>query len=127
MIKILFLLKIGYFNNMVDKFLHKIDLDALQKEVGMTIDEIGALIEMKNPKGIYNWAKGQDNHGTRPSYNALIRLLLAGATTMTLFGVDSPVSQIKPQSPPSDFLANQDFQEGVKMIVEETLKSKGYG
>jgi len=111
---------------MVDKFLHKIDLDALQKEVGMTIDEIGALIEMKNPKGIYNWAKGQDNHGTRPSYNALIRLLLAGATTMTLFGVDSPVSQIKPQSPPSDFLANQDFQEGVKMIVEETLKSKGY-
>jgi len=70
---------------MVDKFLHKIDLDALQKEVGMTIDEIGALIEMKNPKGIYNWAKGQDNHGTRPSYNALIRLLLAGATTMPGF------------------------------------------
>ena len=44
------MLKIGYFNNMVDKFLHKIDLDALQKEVGKTIDEIGALIEMKNPK-----------------------------------------------------------------------------
>ena len=118
--------KIGYFNNMVDKFLHKIDLDALQKEVGKTIDEIGALIEMKNPKGIYNWAKGQDNHGTRPSYNALIRLLLAGATTKTLFGVDSPVNKINPQGPPPEFVNSPEFQEGVKMVVEETLKAKGY-
>lgn len=50
---------------MVDKFLHKIDLDALQKEVGKTIDEIGALIEMKNPKGFTTGQKvriitGQD-------------------------------------------------------------------
>ena len=112
---------------MVDKFLHKIDLGALQKEVGKTIDEIGALIEMKNPKGIYNWAKGQDNHGTRPSYNALIRLLLAGATTKTLFGVDSPVNKINPQGPPSDFVSDPKFHEGVKMVVEETLKEKGYG
>ena len=111
---------------MVDKFLHKIDLDALQKEVGKTIDEIGALIEMKNPKGIYNWAKVQDNHGTRPSYNALIRLLLAGATTKTLFGVDSPVNKINPQGPSPEFANDPQFQEGVKLLVEETLKAKGY-
>lgn len=123
--------KIGYFNNMVDKFLHKIDLDALQKEVGKTIDEIGALIEMKNPKGIYNWAKGQDNHGTRPSYNALIRLLLAGATTKTLFGVDSPVNKINPQGPPPEELERKpidfddpEFQALVKESIVD-LKRRG--
>ena len=59
-------MKNGYFTNMVDKFLHKIDLDALQKEVGKTIDEIGALIEMKR------WAKLQTE---LPSYPYLINVL----------------------------------------------------
>lgn len=75
---------------------------------------------------VYKWAWTKESNGTRPSYNAVVKMLLAGATTMTLFGVDSPVNKINPQSPPPDFVNDPKFQEGVKLLVEETLKAKGY-
>lgn len=68
--------------------MHKINLDDLKKETGLSIEGIGELAQMKNPKGVYNWSKDQSNHGTRPSYNAIVRLLGKGATPKTLFGVD---------------------------------------
>lgn len=70
------------------EFLHKINLDALQKEVNKSIYDIGILAELKNPKGVYKWAKGSEENGTRPSYNTLVRLLQNGASVETLFGVD---------------------------------------
>lgn len=69
--------------------MHKINLNDLQKEVGIESAEgIGIFLQMKNPKGVYNWAKDKCTYGTRPSYNDIIRLLQKGATTKTLFGVD---------------------------------------
>ena len=68
-------------------FLHKINLDSLQKELHKSVYDIGVLVNLKNPNGVYKWAKGQDENGTRPSYNALIRLLQHGATVETLFGI----------------------------------------
>lgn len=126
MIKFLSLLKIGYFYNMVDNFLHKIDLETLKKETGLTVDEIGALIEMKNPKGVYNWSKDQNNHGTRPSYNAIVKLLQAGATTETLFGVDYAATH-QPASvlPPEFVKANPEVIEGIREQLMEDLMKKG--
>lgn len=123
MIKNLSLLKIGYFYNMVDNFLHKIDLDALKKETGLTVDEIGALVEMKNPKGVYNWSKDQAIHGTRPSYNAIVKLLKAGATTETLFGVDYAATH-QPASvlPPEFVKVNPEFVEGREQLMENFMK-----
>lgn len=123
-------MKIGYFYNMVDNFLHKIDLDALKKETGLTVDEIGALVEMKNPKGVYNWSKDQAIHGTRPSYNAIVKLLQAGASTETLFGVSSKPQQPAAGQPSPEFLnAHPELMEGVQeqlmADIMASLKEKG--
>ena len=125
MIKFLSLLKIGYFYNMVDNFLHKIDLETLKKETGLTVDEIGALIEMKNPKGVYNWSKDQNNHGTRPSFNAIIKLLQAGASTETLFGVSSKPQQPASVLPPEFVKANPEVIEGFREQLMEDFMKKG--
>lgn len=77
-----------YFYLVKEDFLHKIDLEALKKEVNMNVDEIGALANLKNSNGVYKWAKSSENDGTRPSYNTIIRLIEKGATQKTLFGVD---------------------------------------
>ena len=74
---------------MSEDFLHKIDLKVLQKETEIdSAEDIGRFLQMKNPKGVYNWAKNKSVHGTRPSFNDVIRLLKKGATVETLFGVD---------------------------------------
>lgn len=68
--------------------MHCINLENLKKEVSLDLDGIAKIVSMKNPKGLYKWSKYQFDSGTRPSYNALIKLLKAGATVETLFGVD---------------------------------------
>ena len=78
-------------------FLSKVDLEGLKRELGMSaVEEIGAFVNLANPKGAYNWAKDQDDHGTRPSYNAVVRMLQRGASTKTLFGVEQhPIGGVK--------------------------------
>ena len=95
---------------MKEDFLHQIDLDALKKEVGMNVDEIGALAKLKNSNGVYKWAKTSDNDGTRPSFNAIVRLLRAGATTKTLFGVDYAATH-QPAPEPAENREPIDYQD----------------
>lgn len=71
-----------------EELLHNIDLEALEKETNLSLDEIAALSRIKDPKNLGKWSQGKPN-GSRPNYNAIVRLLRAGATTKTLFGVDS--------------------------------------
>jgi hypothetical protein len=79
-------------------FLAKVNLEMLKKELGFsTVEEIGTFVNLANPKNAYNWAKEKDDHGTRPSWNAIVRMLRRGATTKTLFGVDSPEVSSEPQ------------------------------
>lgn len=68
-------------------FDHDIDLDRLREETGLSVEQIAALVGLKNPKAVYPWARPADAGGTRPSYNALARLISAGASVSTLFGV----------------------------------------
>ena len=110
---------------MAKDFLHNIDLNELQKEVGIdSVEGIGTFLEMKNPKGPYNWAKDGATYGTRPSYNDIIRLLRRGATTETLFGVSCEPKQSAPAGPSPEFLkAHPELLEGMReQLVEDLMK-----
>ena len=76
-----------------EELLHNIDLEALEKETNLSLDEIAALSRIKDPKNLGKWSQGKPN-GSRPNYNAIVRLLRAGATTKTLFGVDAATNPI---------------------------------
>lgn len=104
---------------MDNDFLHKIDLETLKKEVGLSIEEIGNLAQLKNPKGVYNWSKDKANNGTRPPYNAVIRLLQKGATVETLFGVE-----YRGRSVPAEVAGNPEFLAGVEHALSD-MKARG--
>ena len=121
---------ISIFGIVDDDFLQKVNLDALQKETGLDIEGIGTFVQMKNPRGVYKWAKNKnDESGTRPSYNAIVRLLQKGATTKTLFGVDTAAThQPAPEpvlaAPSPEFLkAHPELLEGMReQLVEDLMK-----
>ena len=114
--------------------MHKINLNILQKEVGIESAEgIGNFLEMKNPKGVYNWSKDKSTYGSRPSYNDIIRLLQKGATVETLFGVEYAKMHPAPSVVPPDVACNSEFQKGLQKAIEAkvneavaaALKAKG--
>ncbi len=130
---------IVYFCFVDETFLHTIDLKTLSKELEMSTESIGRFLQMKNPKGVYNWSKDKSAYGTRPSYNDIIRLLQKGATVETLFGVDYK-GPVKPpvlggQIPPE--LANnpevaagqqqalKDIEAKIEARITAKLKAKG--
>lgn len=120
---------------MSEDFLHKIDLKVLQKETEIdSAEDIGRFLQMKNPKGVYNWAKDKNVHGTRPSFNDVIRLLKKGATTKTLFGVEyegEPALQLPPEiaNDPEHAAGMEwglkDIEAKIEARVLEKLKEKG--
>lgn len=109
------------FGFVEDDFLHKIDLKALQKELGMSAEGIGRFLQMKNPKGVYNWSK-EKSPGTRPSYNAIVRLLQKGATVETLFGVDYAATH--QPAVPSEIARDSEFQEGLQAAMDAKIEAK---
>lgn len=101
-----------------EELLHNIDLEALEKETNLSLDEIAALSRIKDPKNLGKWSQGKPN-GSRPNYNAIVRLLRAGATTKTLFGVDAATHQPDPEpvsaAPSPEFLkAHPELLEGMR-------------
>lgn len=115
----------AYFYSVDNDFLHKINLELLKKETGLSIEGIGELSQMKNPKGVYNWSKDKANNGTRPSYNAIVRLLENGATVETLFGVDYVRKKPVEPSPPPHVLNDPEFKESLEDLMVDILKKKG--
>ena len=91
-----------------EELLHNIDLEALEKETNLSLDEIAALSRIKDPKNLGKWSQGKPN-GSRPNYNAIVRLLRAGATTRTLFGVDAAAHQPAPE--PAENREPIDYQD----------------
>lgn len=71
---------------MADEFLHDIDINVLKTELNMDVAEIAKLAGISE-NGIYKWSWTKEKQGTRPSFNAVIKLLEKGASTETLFGV----------------------------------------
>ena len=88
-----------YFQDMDNDFLHKIDLKALSAETGLSLEEIAKIAGINDPKNLSKWKQGKPD-GSRPKYNAIVRLLKNGATTKTLFGVDCNNGGPKPPDTP---------------------------
>lgn len=91
-----------------ESFLHEINVDAVLKETGMDLDELCKLINVDS-QSIGRWNKPKSKAGNRPKYNAIVRLLRAGATTKTLFGVDAATHQPAPE--PAENREPIDYQD----------------
>ena len=114
------------FTNMDEsenKFLHKINLETLKKETGKTIEEIAKLVGI-GPKVVYKW-QYMHKDGSRPDFNAVVKLLQAGASTETLFGVSSKPQQSASVLPPEFVKVNPEFVEGFREQLMEDLMKKG--
>lgn len=109
--------------------MHDIDVNSLKNELKMDVSDIAKLAEISE-NGVYKWSWDKSKNGTRPSYNAIVRLLRAGATTKTLFGVDAATHQPTPEpvsaAPSPEFLkAHPELLEGVREQLVEDLMKKG--
>lgn len=67
--------------------MHKIDVNALRTELNKDVADIAKLADITE-NGVFKWSWEKSKNGTRTSYNAIIKLLRAGASVETLFGVD---------------------------------------
>lgn len=115
-----------YFYVVDEEFLHNIDIEKLKKEVGLDIDGIGSLASLRNPKGVYKWAKSKENDGTRPQFNAIVKLLEKGATVETLFGVDYKHRVFDdPEFNKGLDLANKPMTKDDVLSLLKELKKKG--
>lgn len=119
-----------------NKYLQKVNLEALQKETGLTLAEIAELANI-GPKVVYKW-RYLHKDGSRPDYNTIVRLLLKGATVETLFGVEYKPNAVQNSSvtPPAELANDPDFQKGLQQSIDAkvsaavkaeiaALKSKG--
>ena len=106
-----------YFYNM-DK---KIDLISFLGRIKMTQAELARRLET-TPGNVSRWAKREGV----PSYELCAKLLLLGMTVKELFGIDYVECVNNSSNVPPEILKSMEFQEGVKLLVEETLKNKGY-
>ena len=92
-----------------ENFLHEINVDAVLKETGMNLDELCKLINVDS-QSVGRWNKPKAKAGNRPKYNAIVRLLRAGATTKTLFGVDCAATH-QPAPEPAENREPIDYQD----------------
>lgn len=107
-----------------NKFLHNIDLKSLSKETGLSYKEIAELAKI-GPKVVYKWHYSH-NDSSRPDYNALVRLLQHGATVETLFGVDYKGKSKNFSNVPKEFFYDPEFQEGLRLVIKDVVKSEEY-
>lgn len=103
--------KLSYFCGMENDYLQKINLDLLQRDMGMSLEQIAELVDI-NPKAIYKWAYSKNNGGARPTYNAITLLKERGASDKALFGLE-----IIKSTEPDD----KEFSERVKDVLRSML------
>lgn len=99
-----------------EEYLHNIDINSLKAEMKMDLPEIAKLAGITE-NGVYKWAWPKSRQGVRPSFNAIARMLQRGATTKTLFGVETPVAPSEPQKIvlTEDLIAEMMLQAGTML------------
>lgn len=97
----------------VEDYLHNINVDQVLRETGLDMDGLCKLVGI-DYQTVNRWKFGKDRNGNRPKFNAIVRLLRSGATTKTLFGVETPVAPSEPQRivVTEDLLADMMLQAG---------------
>lgn len=108
--------------------MHKISIEKLSKDTGLSVEEIAKLAGIAEARNLGKWAQEKPN-GSRPNYNAIVRLLQKGATVETLFGVDyaathQPAPEPVSAAPSPEFLkAHPELLEGMReQLVEDLMK-----
>lgn len=110
---------------MDNEFLHRINIEALKKELNLDVPSIAKLAGISE-NGVYKWAWPKESNGARPSFNAIIKLLNAGASVETLFGVNYKTQLPEASIVPSqNFLNNPSVKEGMENAFEAFLVKKG--
>lgn len=105
----------------VKDFLHKIDVNALRTELNKDVADIAKLADITE-NGVFKWSWEKSKNGTRPSYNAIIKLLRAGASVETLFGVDyNRMKKNSAKHEPYDY-DSPEFKSAVAKALEELKK-----
>jgi hypothetical protein len=116
----------GYVNETENKYLQKVNLEALQKETGLDMKGLADLAEIGH-KVVYKWAYLHKD-SSRPDYNAIVRLLQKGATVETLFGVDyAAIHNLVPANQPavpSEIARDSEFQEGLQAAMDAKIEAK---
>lgn len=111
---------------MDNEFLHKINLEALKKETNLTPDEIASLSGITDSKNLGKWSQDKAKGGSRPNYNAIVRLIGKGATTKTLFGIEQIQSRSVREIPPylDKILKNPEFIAGLEAAYNAEVMKK---
>ena len=120
-----------------EEFLHIIDVDKILCETGLDLDGLCKLVKLDS-QTINRWGCKKSKNGNRPKYNAAVRLLRAGATVETLFGVEYKPNAVQNSSvtPPAELANDPAFQKGLQQSIDAkvsaavkaeiaALKSKG--
>ena len=107
----------------VKDFLHKIDVNALRTELNKDVADIAKLADITE-NGVFKWSWEKSKNGTRPSYNAIIKLLRAGASVETLFGVDYNSVKKNPARHELNY-DSPEFKRGVARAIDD-LKKMGF-
>lgn len=106
---------------MADEFLHSIDVNALKSELG--VDSAGlANLAGISENGIYKWSWPKDKQGTRPTYNAVIKMLQKGASLETLFGVKS--KDVKPPAASDNVITSAELARFFAEVADSLSNKK---
>ena len=100
---------------------YKMDIFSFLRRKKMKQADLARSLETV-PGNVARWVKGEGV----PSYELCAKLLSLGMTVKELFGIDYTEGDDYTPSVPPEFLESPEFQEGVKLAVEEVLKTKGY-
>lgn len=111
-----------------EEFLHIIDVNKVLCETGLDMDGLCKLVKLDS-QTVNRWGCKKSKSGNRPKYNAAVRLLRAGATVETLYGVDykrpsppPPAEKSQDQITPTDL--SWAFGEAMKLLQEKKAKEQ---
>lgn len=75
-------------NAPAEEFLHCIDIGQLLRELNLDLESLCDWLGLDS-QTVNRWSKTKEKNGNRPKFNAIVRMLRNGATTKTLFGIDT--------------------------------------
>lgn len=100
-----------------EMYLRPVDLKRLSEDTGLDYNAICNLVGIKNVNNLYKWQNMSMNKGGRPKYNAIVKLIEAGASVEALFGVEYAPGKNTGAVKTEDDLLN---------VVKKALSDLGY-
>lgn len=105
------------------EFLHKIDLDKLSQETGLTMDQIASMAGIAEARNLKKWTHDKGKGGVRPVFNTMVKLIQSGATVETLFGVEYKAAVKVVERP----MSKDEFMKGVREALADIGREQSSG